>query len=250
MTNDDTLEQACVALEAQGLTPSGHNLEKYFHAHGNRLSRRTAVAYLKRRPTPETTLAPTLAEALTHNCSEALSGEGPPPDLPQNSAGSGPPDPLAHAAAVVVQCQADLDEARAQMSQAVVAHALVRGILVDNTRLCLLAADDPAALVAVAMAQDATDAYRQAWTAYSNARAHLEQLERVYVRQSQEAWVRRTQPALVELVEHWREELRTATSDRMHAEAKKNLASALFTYHQAIASAPTGQNGHRVQETR
>ena len=46
------------------------------------------------------------------------------------------------------------------------------------------------------------------------------------------------QPELVETLAHWRERLRTAPSDRAHAEAKKNLQQATFDYERAVATAP------------
>jgi hypothetical protein len=48
------------------------------------------------------------------------------------------------------------------------------------------------------------------------------------------------QPALHESVEDWCEQLRLATTDRAHVQAKKELAAALFALHLAIGQAPVG----------
>src|SRR5262245_60149676 len=48
----DELEAGCLALEADGQPASGNALVAFAHARGQRLSKRTALAYLRTRPTP------------------------------------------------------------------------------------------------------------------------------------------------------------------------------------------------------
>ena len=85
--------------------------------------------------------------------------------------------------------------------------------------------------------------YDEAWRARETARAELGRLHRDHRETHQKAWVQQHRPELVQAVDHWQEHLRTATSDRAHAQAKKEYAAAMFAYQQAVAQAPYTSNG-------
>ena len=85
--------------------------------------------------------------------------------------------------------------------------------------------------------------YDAAWSQRETAKEALQHLHRDHRESHQKAWVAQMKPQLVQAVAHWQEQLRTATSDRMHAQAKKEYQSAMFAYQQAVAQAPYTHNG-------
>jgi len=220
MTLDDVV-QAKQALEAAGERVSGNSLVQYFHRHGQPCAKRTALRLLAQVPPPTPAL------------------RTPPPPAPAPV----PDDPVQVAAARVVACQSDLDEARAQMRQAVIEHALVRGVLHDNRRLCALDPQDPAAQVAVQMAEDATQLYRNCWQEYRSAQAHLAQVQAAQQRQAQEAWVAQHAPHLLAAYLQAGDALQAAEGERATYVAKHRMHQATFDYMTAIAQAPVGANG-------
>jgi hypothetical protein len=84
--------------------------------------------------------------------------------------------------------------------------------------------------------------YDAAWQQRASARVHLAQMEKAHREGQQQAWVAQHRPELVRNLHHWQEQLRTATTDRMHAEAKKNYALLQLAYQQEVATAPISVN--------
>jgi hypothetical protein len=118
-----------------------------------------------------------------------------------------------------------------------------RPLLIDGLRQGSLHEQDECHSHALDDVAEAKRHYDRAWQARDEARQRLEQVTKLYRHQHQEAYIARTRPELVANLFHWQEQLRTAPSDRMHAEAKKNYGMVRMTYEQAVAAAPWNANG-------
>jgi cytochrome c1 len=231
--------RAAEDLLAQGQAPSGTKVFTYPKAQGHRVSKRTVRRLMRDWSPPPTTPVPlTVADEdpVFHDA----------PVVP--AAPAPPPDPVQQALARVTAAELDVDDARAQMRAAAVDLLLARGVVHDNLRFCVLDSADPAVQAAVDFAAEATMAYKQAWQALLAAKAALAQVERVHLRAAQEQWVAASMPTLVANLAFWAESLRTAQSDRMHSETKKNYKKVRFAYEREVANAPIVTNGVHAGE--
>ena len=178
MTTLEDIHTACLALAADGCTPSGNTLVRYCHARGQRLSKRTALKALQAladagevfqpvRPAPAPAPAaaarpPRLAmwqRFAAHQQQQARTA--PAPDPVQQAR---PVDPVARA----VQA---LDAARYAMDDAVMTVFVAGGLIVDGTRYGGYAPDDPTRSMVQQTAKEATAAYSQAWQDLQRATA-------------------------------------------------------------------------------
>jgi hypothetical protein len=258
MTSADEMTAACEALEAQGQRVSGNLLVQYFHARGRPLSKRTALHYLKQRPgyapapvraartqppharppAPPVAEAPVPTPVLMADDDPVFHAPAPPAPPPPR-----PLDPVDLARAALEQAQQQLENAREWMDTACLAFMVSDGLVRNGLRYGGYARDDPARIAVEQTARQAMGEYHEAWQAVVQAQQALAQADRLHRRGHQEQWVATHQPGLAQDLADWRERLRTAASDRYHAEAKKNLALALQAYEQAVALAPYSPNG-------
>ena len=146
-------------------------------------------------------------------------------------------DPVALAEAMVADAEAQLDAAHEVMREAALTLLLSGGVLYQGTRYCAFLPGDPVRDLVVQHAAQATDAYHAAMAALERAKDHLASTVRKFRRERQEAHVQRHQPELRQQRDHWQHQVTHAISDRMHAEAKKNLQRAIFDYERAVATA-------------
>jgi hypothetical protein len=149
-----------------------------------------------------------------------------------------PADPIAMAEALLADAECAMDQARDVMDTAALALLLSSGVVHQGTRYGAYLPSDPAKDLLTQSAAHATDSYRHAVGEWERCKDSLASAIRHYRRGKQERYVATHQPELVETLAHWRERLRTAPSDRAHAEAKKNLQQATFDYERAVATAP------------
>lgn len=220
------VDRACLALEAEGVTPSGNSVLRHLQQRGVPASKRTVLKYLRLRR---------LAEA-----GGPATGFSTAQDAPEYGAPQGPVEAAERALRLAEVHLGDARDALVQAKTVLLATQPlpIQGIL----RGQLQPSDDfPAqALEDVDLCKRDYDA---AWAQREAARQELERLHRLHREADQKAWVAQMRPQLVETLAHWQEKLRTATSDRMHAQAKKEFQSAMYQYQQAVAQAPYTHNG-------
>lgn len=217
MTPTD-VETAALALVAAGEEPSMRAIERYLRAHGTPCSRHTIAAFLKHMDP-----LPVVQPEVT-----------PPPVTP---------DPVEAAEQQLRAAEQILVDARDSLTQAKMALLAVMPLRLDGVLHGSLHAHDEALTQAVWDVDSAKQHYDYAWSQREDARQRREQAERLYRRQHQETYIARTRPELVANLAHWQEQLRTASNDRMHAEAKKNYGQVRFVYEQEVAQAPWNANG-------
>jgi hypothetical protein len=170
----------------------------------------------------------------------------PAPELPPARAPEPAPtsdDPVARAEGILAERSLTLDRAREALSLAVWDALLFQGLMVKALRYGF-SSDDPDGPQMTLVLTTAQRAYGLALEGSQHAEQELAQAQRVHHRRAKERYVQTTQPQLWADVEEWQAKLLRASSDRMAAEAKKNVQAARYKYELAVSSAPT--NGHRA----
>ena len=170
--------------------------------------------------------------------------EEPPPLAPSpDPVYDAPADPVVAAERALRLAELHLADARDALLHAKGVLAATLPLRVDGLLHGSLHRDDDIAQVAVDDVDAMKRLYDEAWSQRESALAELQRLQRDHREVHQKAHVALNQPQLVQAVAHWQEQLRTATSDRMHAHAKKEYQSAMYQYQQAVAQAPWSANG-------
>jgi hypothetical protein len=150
-----------------------------------------------------------------------------------------PADPVQMARAQLSDAETALETSRAVMSEATLELMLSQGYVYLGTRYGSWLPSDPELDQVAKAAVHAQDSYRRAMSEWERSRDELAHVKLRHHRQQQERHVHLHQPELLQQREHWQEKVRTAPSDRMNTEAKKNLQQAIFAYERAVALAPT-----------
>jgi hypothetical protein len=158
-------------------------------------------------------------------------------------------DPVEQAELALRQAELHLSDARDALLHAKTVLAATLNLPVQGILHGSLHQQDDFAAQALEEVDEQKRLYDEAWAARAHARDTLAQLTRTHREGHQKAWVKAHRPALVQAVAQWQEAVRTATSDREHAHAKKEYQSAFFAYHQAVAQAPWRANGTPTGET-
>ena len=151
-------------------------------------------------------------------------------------------DPVETARALLEDAEAQLDGARADMDAATIALWVSSGVVHNNIRDGAYLPGDDAREHLIATAAAAQDAYRDAFAQRERCKDQLALVTRQHHRQRQENHVALHAPELLQQRDHWQYQVTHATSDRMHAEAKKNLQQATFNYERAVATAPVEED--------
>jgi len=250
MIDAETLAAACAAILARGEQPSANKIVAYCHARELSCGKRTALAFLaahpelrglsaaaREEPAPLPVEYPDVPEVLQ------------PVDVADDAVVAAPetpaaPDPVALAESRLRQCEQILADAREALTHSKTVLLTTRPLRLDDGRLVgSLHPHDEYHQHALWDVEDAKRHYDQAWAEREDARQRLEQAEKVHRRAHQEAWVQTHRPELCANLEHWAEQIRTAPSDRMHAEAKKNYQQVRMSYEREVLTAPWNANG-------
>ena len=154
-----------------------------------------------------------------------------------------PPDPVEEAEATLKMAALHLDDARQSLLEAKGVLLATLPLRVDGVLHGSLHPSDEIHQQALDDVTTAKRLYDEAWSQRESARQELQRLQRDHREGHQKAHVALNQPQLVQAVAHWQEQLRTATSDRMHAHAKKEYQSDMYQYNKAVAQAPYTPNG-------
>jgi hypothetical protein len=148
--------------------------------------------------------------------------------------------PVEMAATQLADAETTLDTSRSAMQEACLQLLLSQGYVYMGVRYGAWLPSDPAADGVARTAVHTQDAYRRAMADWERSRDQLAHVRLTTERRQQEAWTDLHHPELRQEREHWQHQAQHATSDRMHAEAKKNLQQAIFNHERAIANAPLG----------
>jgi hypothetical protein len=252
MTIDDVREIALHLCE-RGVMPSGRTVVAYAHATHRQIARKTALAHLQAlaaegivwqvapaAPAPRTEEGAGMTTTL-----EAVEYEVRQDPSPQDQGRSMTTTlepvaegPIAAAEAALREAETSFQDARDALLHAKLQLLACQGLSVQGVLHGSLHPQDEIHAQAVEDVDAHKRDYDQSWQTREQARTALDQAVRVYRRQAAEAWVQRHRRELVANMHVWGEKLRTATSDYMHAEAKKNHSLLRFAYEQAVAQAP------------
>jgi hypothetical protein len=153
-----------------------------------------------------------------------------------------PADPVAMAQAQLTDAESALETTRAAMQEATMELMLSQGYIYMGTRYGSWLPSDPELDGVVKAAMYAQDSYRRSMSEWERSRDQLAHANLKHRRERQERHVHVHQPELLQKRDHWQYQVQHATSDRMFAEAKKNLQQATFDYERAVATAPTGES--------
>ena len=158
-------------------------------------------------------------------------------------------DPVARAETRLREAEQALALAREHLLECKLELMAMQPLKVQDLLRGSLQASDEALPDALRAVESAKQDYDRAWREREDAKAELARVEAVHVRRHQEAWVARAHPELVAALAYWQEKLRTAPSDRMSAEAKKNVGEAQMAYEYAVRTAPWSSNGVTREES-
>jgi hypothetical protein len=154
-----------------------------------------------------------------------------------------PADPVEQAKQRLAQAELGLAEAREALLQAKVTLLATRNLAIDGVLHGSLHSADEVHQLVVEETDDLKRHYDLAWREREDARAELARMEAQHLRGKQERWVLTHQPELLQQRDDWREKLRTAPTDRWHAEYKKNFQEAQMAYEYAVRTAPVSGEG-------
>jgi hypothetical protein len=209
----------------EGVTPSGNSVVAYCQANHLPISKRTALKRLKELGEEGVTFTPA-ASGLTTTLDPGEYEVCP------------AVDPVAQAEQALKQAELLFQDARDVLLHAKLQLLACQGLSVQGVLHGSLHPQDEIHQHAAEEVDEAKRHYDAAWQTREQARAQLNQAVKTYQRSQQEQWVARHRPELVQNMHVWGERLRTATSDYMHAKAKKNHSLLRFAYEQAVAQAP------------
>lgn len=159
-----------------------------------------------------------------------------------------PSDPVALAEGRLEMAEADLEASRTVLVHAKLTLLACKGLAVEGVLHGSLHQGDELHQQAVQEVDSAKQEYDRCFQERADATLALTAATREHHRGHQQAWVEAHRPELVRHRDYWAEELRTATSDRMHAEAKRQFAAAQLAYQTALLTAPVPMNGTTAQK--